>query len=389
MTVGFLLNTCEPFYRGGYERRAWSFARELARLGHDVRVYTSCPRDETIDGVRFVRLVPPRAYFNARGVRNGWADLLFACAVLKLLRKLKPGELDAFDICATPFLHLPAAAFVARIKKIPAVLTCHEGLLYGLAHYAKERGYKSEFARALVVKTLSLIYRLGMGLFPRRIAVSRRTAVALEKEGYPGAEVVEFGLEPEAFSPDPPAPPEGKSTRFIFCGRLTPIKQVLNTVVALADLNLEGKFFRFDIVGEGSQRQALEREIRESRLETMITFHGEVGEAAKRELLARAEVFVLSSPREGFSIATLEAMAQGCAAVVVSDPQNPNGALDFVRDRQEGLVVLAGTDSLAAALTTVADDPALRLELRRAAWQAAHAYRIETQAAKLAGFLRG
>jgi len=56
MTIGFLLNTCEPFYRGGYERRAWAFARELARQGHDVRVYTSCPCDETIDGVRFVRL---------------------------------------------------------------------------------------------------------------------------------------------------------------------------------------------------------------------------------------------------------------------------------------------------------------------------------------------
>ena len=74
MTIGFLLNTCEPFYRGGYERRAWSFARELARQGHDVRIYTSCPRDETIEGVRFVRLAAPRRFFNARGVRNGSAE---------------------------------------------------------------------------------------------------------------------------------------------------------------------------------------------------------------------------------------------------------------------------------------------------------------------------
>src|SRR5580658_7176309 len=101
MIVGFLINTCEPFYRGGYERRAWTFARELARQGHDVRIYTSCPRDETIDGVRFVRLTPPRAYFNRHGVRNGWADLLFALGVLKLLWKLKAREFDVLDICAT------------------------------------------------------------------------------------------------------------------------------------------------------------------------------------------------------------------------------------------------------------------------------------------------
>src|ERR1700760_1151216 len=110
MTIGFLLNTCEPFYRGGYERRAWSFARELARQGHDVRIYTSCERDETIEGVRFVRLAKPRRFFNNRGVRNGYADLLFAFAVLKLLFKLRRNELAALDVCATPFLHLPFAA---------------------------------------------------------------------------------------------------------------------------------------------------------------------------------------------------------------------------------------------------------------------------------------
>ena len=41
-----------------------------------------------------------------------------------------------------------------------------------------------------------------------------------------------------------------------------------------------------------------------------VTFHGELSEKDKRAILARSEVFVLSSPREGFSVATLEAMAQ-------------------------------------------------------------------------------
>jgi glycosyltransferase involved in cell wall biosynthesis len=398
MTVGFLINTCEPFYRGGYERRAWAFARELARRGHDVRVYTSCPRDETIDGVRFVRLAPRRDYFNRRGVRNGWADLLFALAVLRLLGKLKERELDVLDICATPFLHLPAAALVARARKIPTVLTCHEALLAGLPAYARERGYRSLVLRLIVVKILERVYRLGTGLFDRRLAVSRRTAEALEKEGYPARETVEFGLEPEAFNPDPPAaPPAGEPVRFIFCGRLTPIKNVMVTVASLHGimqgprLRAEGLSFRFDIIGEGSERPRLERFVQRFGLEKSILFHGEIGEQAKRDLLDRAEIFVLSSPREGFSIATLEAMARGCAALVVSDPQNPNGALDFVRDRSEGLVVHVvppDKSSLCIALTALCRDAPLRLALRRAAWQAAQSYRIEAQAAKLEAFYR-
>ena len=119
MTIGFLLNTCEPFYRGGYERRAWSFARELARKGHEVRIYTSCPRDETIQGVRFVSLAPPRRFFNDRGVRNGTADVWFALAIFRLLARVRRGELDVLDVCATPFLHLPVVALVAKLRAHP------------------------------------------------------------------------------------------------------------------------------------------------------------------------------------------------------------------------------------------------------------------------------
>ena len=132
MTIGFLINTCEPFYRGGYERRVWSFAKELVRQGHEVIIYTSCPRDEEIEGVQFVRLTKPRNYFNRRGVRNIRADLFFSLSILRMFGKLHPYELDILDVCATPYVHLPVAALVAGLKKTPTVVTCHEALLTSL-----------------------------------------------------------------------------------------------------------------------------------------------------------------------------------------------------------------------------------------------------------------
>jgi glycosyltransferase involved in cell wall biosynthesis len=169
---------------------------------------------------------------------------------------------------------------------------------------------------------------------------------------------------------------------------LTSLKSVDQTVKALLSLRSESRPFHFDIVGDGSERRALERMVREAGAEDLMTFHGEVSEEAKRALFARSEIFILSSPREGFSIATLEAMAQGCAAVVASDSQKPNGALDFVRDHKEGLVIAPGLPAMRKALGDLLRQPELRLALRCKAWETAQTYRIETQARKLLSFYR-
>lgn len=383
MTIGFLLNTCEPFYRGGYERRAWSFARELARQGHDVRIYTSCPQDEIIDGVRFLRLAPPRRFFNANGVRNGTADLFFTLALIRLFWRLKRGELDVLDVCATPFLHLPLVALIARLKGIPVVLTCHEALLAELPAYARERGHRGVLART-VPRLLALIYRTGMGLFRNRLAVSHRTAQALAAENFPARATVEFGLEKECFAPAlPENTPCENAVQLIFCGRLTPIKSIDQTLRALFELRRQTGPFHFHLVGEGGERARLERMVASAQAGDYVTFHGELSESDKRALLAASEVFVLSSPREGFSIATLEAMAQGCAALVVSDPARPNGALDFVRPRQEGLVVPSGLGGMREALRELIDNHEQRGIFRLAAWRTAQSYRIERQAERL------
>jgi glycosyltransferase involved in cell wall biosynthesis len=390
MTFGFLINTCEPFYRGGYERRAWAFARELVRQGHEVRIYTSCPKDEIIDGVRFIRLGPKWSFFNRRGVRNGWSDAIFALGILKLLWKVRAKELAVLDVCATPFLHLPIVALISRLKKIPVVLTCHEALLGSFADYVRERGHEKPLPSQILIRALTHVYRYGMGLFPRRLSVSKRTATALEAEGFPTKGVVEFGLEPEAFNPQAPeARPGSEPARFVFCGRLMALKNVELAVTVFLRFRWEGKSFHFDVIGDGSEKFRLEKMVEAAGAKPgggTITFHGEVSEERKRNLLAAGEIFVLSSAREGFSIATLEAMAQGCGAVVIDNPRLPNGALDIVHPDEEGLCVGPGSEPIRVALEKLMQDPALRLKLRRGAWNSSRNYKIDEQTRLLLAF---
>jgi glycosyltransferase involved in cell wall biosynthesis len=389
MVIGFLLNTSEPYYRGGYEQRALSFGRELVRQGHKVLIYTSCPRDEIVDGIRFIRVGPLRSFFNARGVRNGWADLLFSLKILWLFGKPGLDHVDVLDVCATPFIHLPSVALVSWIRRIPVIITCHEALLVSIPAYTRERGHQSQASSWLFVQVFAFLYRLGMGLFPHRLANSHGTAAALAKEGFPAFGVVAAGVESETFNPKPPGKlPGAEPVRFVFCGRLTPIKSVDQALLALFPLCGETPSFHFDIIGDGAERPRLEQMVRDAGAGKWVTFHGQVSEETKRTILGASEIFLLSSPREGFSLATLEAMAQGCGALIVNDPQRPNGALDFIRHNEQGIVVSPGIEPMREALRLLIKNCDLRLRLRRAAWLKAQDYAVEGQTIRLVAFYR-
>ena len=123
--------------------------------------------------------------------------------------------------------------------------------------YVRERGQRGAWRGALVAGLLARIYRTGMGLFPKRLAVSPRTAAALAVEGFPARDTIEFGLETEAIAPEPPAPASAPGpARLIYCGRLTPIKNVEQTVRALAGLRRPHEAVSLSCRGGGKRTRA-------------------------------------------------------------------------------------------------------------------------------------
>jgi glycosyltransferase involved in cell wall biosynthesis len=268
-------------------------------------------------------------------------------------------------------------------------MTCHEALLVSIPAYTRERGCQNQPASWFFTQVFTFFYRFGMGIFPRRLANSQGTADALAREGYPASGVVATGVERETFNPKPPeALPEAEPARFVFCGRLTPIKNVDLALLALFPLRGERPSFHFDIIGDGAERSRLEQITRAAGAEKWVTFHGQVTEEAKRAILGASEIFLLSSPREGLSLATLEAMAQGCGALIVNNPACPNGALDFIRHNEQGVVVPPGIEPMREALRSLIKNRDDRLALRRAAWRKAQDYSVEGQTHQLAAFYR-
>ncbi|QXT39451.1 glycosyltransferase [Gymnodinialimonas ceratoperidinii] len=133
--------------------------------------------------------------------------------------------------------------------------------------------------------------------------------------------------------------------------RLEPAKDYPTMLRAIA--RLEGRL-RLIILGEGSQRGAIERMIEELNLSETVELAG--FQDNRFDYLARARVFILSSIREGFPNALIEAVSFGIPSV--STDCAGGGPAALLGQEFPELIVPPGDDeALAQAIANVLDQP--------------------------------
>jgi glycosyltransferase involved in cell wall biosynthesis len=144
--------------------------------------------------------------------------------------------------------------------------------------------------------------------------------------------------------------------RLVTVGRLQAPKDTLTLVRALAVLGRRS--CEAVIVGDGPDRAAVESEVRRLGLDSVVRLAGVRDDVP--ELLATADLFVLSSRSEGLPLSILEAMAAGLPVVASS----VGGVPEVVVDGETGYLVPPGDPrSLAGAIERLLDDSALRRRL--------------------------
>ncbi|MGE3277407.1 MAG: glycosyltransferase [Vicinamibacterales bacterium] len=115
------------------------------------------------------------------------------------------------------------------------------------------------------------------------------------------------------------------------------------------------------IFGEGDQRPALEKQIRDRHLEKHVLLAGFREDVL--QLVKSTDLFVMSSVTEGLGSAVLDAMAMGLAVVGT----RAGGIPEAVKDGRTGLLVPPGdAKALAAAIIALLKDPDRRAALGRA-----------------------
>jgi glycosyltransferase involved in cell wall biosynthesis len=112
---------------------------------------------------------------------------------------------------------------------------------------------------------------------------------------------------------------------------------------------------RLVICGDGPERDALERRVREAGLAENVTFTGRLDPAGIAGALKRADIYVSTSVSDSTSVSLLEAMACGTIPVVTDLAANR----EWVRSGRSGALFPPGDhEALASAILAIRSNPA-------------------------------
>lgn len=322
---------------------------------------------------------------------SGWKGCA-ARAELDGIDVHRTGRRYTFSLAAPRYFrrHLRHAGFhvvVEDLNKVPLFTPCWvDAPVVLLAHHlfgatAFQAGaFPVAAATWLLERPIPRVFR-----DLQSVAVSESTRDDLVERGLcrERIEVIPNGIEVDRYTPDASLKTERPS--LLFLGRLKKYKRVDLVLRAVARLAEEGLDVRLDVGGTGDQADALQALARRLGIADRVTLTGFVSEERKLELLRSAWVHVLTSAKEGWGIANLEAAACGTPTVSSDAP----GLRESVVHGETGLLVPHGdVEALAGALRALIEDDARRERMSRAAREFAAGFSWDASADAFEALLR-
>lgn len=340
MRIAFIYDAMYPQVKGGVERRVYELTSRLASRGHDVhwfglRWWETEHSDPVVrrDGVTRHGICPPEELY-VDGRRSLTEPLRFAARLFPHLRRL---EFDVVDCQAFPYFpFFPAYVYSSRVDS-ELVVTWHE---VWNDYWFEYLGWKGIFGLA--------VERLMAKLSKRNLAVSSHTQRKVDTIGGAECTVVPNGVDTAAIASVKPA---SQDVDVLFAGRLLANKNLELVVKAVDSLRSEWPNINCYIIGDGPERDRIEKMVETRRLHSNVHFLGflEQHEEVLR-YMAAADVFLLPSAREGFGISVVEALATGTPVVTIDHPNN--AASELITTGETGCVTAPDPESIANGIRT-------------------------------------
>lgn len=124
-------------------------------------------------------------------------------------------------------------------------------------------------------------------------------------------------------------------TIILSCGRLVPWKGFKMLIKLMPEILKLNQFIRLIIVGDGPEKEKLERIKNNLGLNNKVYLVGKKSQEELKIYLASADLFVLNAAYEGFSHQILEAMASGLPVITTNVGGNP----EIIEQGENGFMV--------------------------------------------------
>jgi glycosyltransferase involved in cell wall biosynthesis len=383
-------------------------SRELAALGHHVEVFSGQPYPELEPGPLLRRLPSLDLYREPDPFRTprpsefrDWIDLLEVGMMwtgafpepmtfsLRALRALR-GRLADFDLVHDNQVLAYGMLGIARLG-LPLVTSIHHPISVdrrielaaarGLSRLSKRRWYGFVRMQGRVARRVGPVLT---GSESSRDDICRDFRVARSS-----VHVIPLGVDTRLFHPRPGPRVPGRIVAVASAD--SPVKGISTLLRAVAKLTTE-RNVELTVVGRPAPGGPTERLVGELALGDAVRFVSGISDAELADFIASAEIAVVPSLYEGFSLPAVEHMASGTPLIA-----SRTGALPEVTGDAALLVTPGDPEELAATLRTLHDSPAERerlsaLALRRVqerfAWSAVARATVD-QYARAIGAARG
>ncbi len=181
--------------------------------------------------------------------------------------------------------------------------------------------------------------------------------------------VINNGIDTKRFSPNGERkkfaeiiPLKNSKKIVINVGRFAEAKDHLTLLSAVHKVLQKRDDLHLVLVGDGELRSAIEMKIDELGLGNHVSLLGSRSDVDK--LMPSADIFVLSSKREGLPMVLMEAMSSGLPVVAT----DVGGIAELVHNNVNGaLVPPQNADSLAEAINTILEHPNKALQMGKSA----------------------
>ncbi len=353
-------------------------SRELVRAGHRVDVLAGPPYPQLDPGVRLVEVPSLDLYREPdpfrtpkRSEYRDWVDV----AEVGIMMTAGFPEPLTFSLRARRLLRARMAEY--------DVVHDNQGLGYGMlglglplvttVHHPVQIDRRLELAAAEGWRRVSLRRWYGFTTMQRRVARRLRHVITVSQSSrdeivehlsvHKGRiEVVPVGTDVDWFTPDPSVP-RAPGRVVTTASADVPLKGLAVLVEAIAKVRTE-RPVELVVVGSARKGGLVLDLVERYGLGDAVTFTGRVSDEELVRQLRGAELAVVPSLFEGFSLPLIEAMA--CATPGVA---TTGGALPEVAGPAALLVPPGDPQALAGAITTLLDDPDERARLGAAGRQ--------------------
>lgn len=303
--------------------------KELITKGHEVFAFTSEYSADDLDKIRALGATPV-AYQLERGGLNPLADIKATYALVKKIKAIAPDTV--FSYFAKPVIFGTLAAKLARVPKVIGML---EGLGYSFTDQPEGISKKTALIKAAQV----VLYKVALPQLDTLIFLNPDDPKDLLEKYHIKVNQVKIlggiGLNLADY-PYHPVKDIIEPLNFLFIGRLLKEKGIYDFVEAAKLVKKRYPEVTFTVLGDidtqnlGALQQS---ELKNLTASNVIIHPGHVDDV--QSWIAKSDVFVLPSYREGVPRSTQEAMAIGRPIITTDVP----GCRETVVDGKNGFLV--------------------------------------------------